>query len=85
MMLNDDDKNRDHGKIIWWGDRRYGFIRPDAADRDIFVHHTECELPEGESPRIGDRVTYVVGADRRAGKEPRVCALSVRFTNGEAT
>ena len=30
-MLNDDNKNRDHGKIFWWGDRRYGLSDPMQA------------------------------------------------------
>ena len=74
--------NRDHGQIFWWGDRRYGFIRPDHGDRDVFVHFSECELPAGEELRIGDRVTFEIGADRRPGREARICAVQVRFEDG---
>jgi cold shock CspA family protein len=60
-------------------ERRYGFIRPDAGERDIFAHRDECDIPAGEEIRIGDRVSYEIGADRRPGKKPRLCALNVRF------
>ena len=71
-MLDDEGKmnNQDYGRIIFWGDRGYGFIRPDTGDRDVFVHVTEYELPEGEEMQLGDRVTYEVGADRDAAKRP---------------
>ena len=67
VMLDDEGKmnNQDYGRIIFWGDRGYQFIRPDAGDRDVFVHVTEYELPEGEEMQLGDHVTYEVGADRR--------------------
>lgn len=71
---------RDYGTIIHWSDRGYGFIRPDAGERDVFVHHSEFELPTGEEPRIGDRFTFEIGADRRAGREPRICAVRVRLS-----
>ena len=85
-MLDDEGKmnNGDYGRIIFWGDRGYGFIRPDIGDRDVFVHVSECELPEGEEMQLGDRVTYEVGADRRCGKEAGICARQVRLINGEA-
>ena len=79
--MSDYVSNRDYGRIIHWSnDRNYGFIRPDTGDRDIFVHRSECE---GEEPRIGDRFTFEIGADRRAGREPRICAVRVRFVSGD--
>jgi CspA family cold shock protein len=73
---------RDYGRIIHWSnDRGYGFIRPDAGECDVFVHLSECELPEGEEARIGDRVSYEIGADRRPGREARICAVRVRFVS----
>jgi cold shock CspA family protein len=71
------DENREHGRVIYWSGN-YGFIRPNTGERDVFVHRTECE---GE-PRIGDRVTFEIGADRRPGRAARICAVSVRFVTG---
>ena len=73
---------RDHGVIIWWGDRGYGFIRPDQSERDVFVHRSECELPVSEDVRQGDRVSFEIGADRRPGREAKICALRV-LLNGD--
>jgi CspA family cold shock protein len=77
--VDDKTNNRDHGVIVWWGDRGYGFIRPDHGERDIFTHRSACELAESEEVRIGDRVSYEVGADRRPGREAKICAQRVRF------
>jgi cold shock CspA family protein len=78
--MSDDVSNREFGRIIHWSNN-YGFIRPDQGERDVFVHRSEFE---GE-PRVGDRVTYEMGADRRPGREPnRICAVQVRF-EGDTT
>jgi cold shock CspA family protein len=71
--------NRDYGQIVFWTDKNYGFIRPDAGERDIFVHRDEFDVPADEVVRIGDRVSYIVGADARRGKAPRICAKQVRL------
>jgi cold shock CspA family protein len=74
--------DRDHGQIIFWSDdRNYGFIRRDG-ERDIFLH--QSALPEGAEVRSGDYVSFEIGADKRPGKEPRICAVDVRFVNGGA-
>lgn len=55
-MSNDDEKknNRDFGQLVFWsGDRGYGFIRSPNAERDVFVHFRDCELPRGEMPSQG--------------------------------
>ena len=71
--------NRDHGEIIFWsGNAGYGFIRPDAGDRDVFFHLSGCKLPKGETPRLRDRVSYTVGTDERKG---RPIAQDVRYEN----
>ena len=73
--------NRDCGQIIFWaGEKGYGFIRPNHGERDIFVHVTDCEMPD---PQRGDKVSYEVGADRRRGKEGGLCALHVRLVSEE--
>ena len=72
---------RERGIIEVWNQTSYGFIRPDTPD--IFFHFSEFELPEGQQIRCGDPVTYEVAADRRPGREPKLCARQVRV-NGEA-
>jgi CspA family cold shock protein len=73
--------DRDYGTIIHWSnDRHHGFLRPDTGERDIFVHGSA--FPEGEEPRIGDRISYEMGADRRPGRDARACAVNARFVSG---
>ena len=63
------------GKVKFFNHARgFGFIGPDAAGPDIFVHATA--LPEGMEVREGDRVSFEVGDDRRGkGKQ----AANVKF------
>jgi cold shock CspA family protein len=76
--------DREFGQIVRWTDKNYGFIRPDAGERDVFVHRHEFDVPADEEVRIGDRVSYVVGTDARRGKPPRICAKQVRLlTDGD--
>lgn len=64
--------DRDHGVIVHWNTRGYGFIRPDSAERDVFFHASEVGDAE---PRIGERVSYEAVTDRLQ----RPCAKQVRF------
>jgi cold shock protein len=73
---------REHGTVTFWShDRNYGFVRPDAGERDIFVHGSA--FPAGEVPRIRDRCSYEIGADRRPNKPPRTCAVRARIEDAE--
>jgi cold shock CspA family protein len=74
---------REFGVVVHWTDRGYGFIRSEGRDRDLFLHIDECDMPTGEEPRIGDRVSYIVGTDSRRDKPPRPCAKLVRFVDGD--
>jgi cold shock CspA family protein len=75
---------RQIGKVVHWNvNKRYGFIAPPdrAGTRgDIYVHISQIE---GDEPCIGDKVTYSIGADRRPGREARLCAMDVRFVANE--
>jgi cold shock CspA family protein len=42
--------NRDYSTIIFWGDRPYGFIRPNIGGRDVFVHRSEGQKKRGTPP-----------------------------------
>ena len=74
---------REYGVVVLWTDRGFGFIRPDIGDRDVFCHIDSCDMPEGEEPRIGDRVNYEIGVDNRRGKQPRPIATMVRFDENQ--
>ncbi|KRP98730.1 cold-shock protein [Bradyrhizobium pachyrhizi] len=47
-------------------DKGFGFIKPDTGGEDIFFHVTSL-LPR-VTPRLGDRVTFELGVDRRTGR-----------------
>ena len=62
------------GTVIRWNDKGFGFIKPDGAGEDVFVH---CKSIQGygkeegglESLPQGARVAYRLNFDERAKKE----------------
>jgi cold shock protein len=61
------------GTVKWFSaDKGFGFILPDAAGPDIFVHVSALKPTDTISE--GDKVSYDVGTNK--GKS---CAINVRF------
>lgn len=60
------------GTVKWFSEEKgYGFIVPDSAGPDIFVHASA--LSRDESVAEKDRVTYEVGNNKG-----RTCATNVK-------
>ncbi len=57
------------GTIKTITDKGFGFITGDDGE-DIFFHRSSVENTTFDRLRVGDQVTYTVGADER-GKGPR--------------
>ena len=50
-----------YGNIVtWFPNRRFGFIRTDNSDTELFVHASDF-LPDGEPFPKGTRVKFQVG------------------------
>lgn len=49
-------------------DDKWGFIRPDAGDGDLFVMPRQCVALGGVLPPAGTRVTFVLGTNPQNGK-----------------
>ncbi|RVG90949.1 cold-shock protein [Sinorhizobium meliloti] len=47
-------------------DKGFGFITPENGGTDVFVHVSA--LQRGGSLKVGDKVSYEVGQDRKTGK-----------------
>ena len=57
------------GTVKWFNPvKGYGFIKPDRAGADIFVH-ISAVTPLGYELRDGEKVTFEVAPDKRTGKE----------------
>lgn len=53
------------GTVKWFNAQKgYGFIQPDDASRDVFVHISAVELSGIGSLREGQKVSYDVEQDR---------------------
>jgi CspA family cold shock protein len=53
---------RQQGTVKWFSDEKgYGFIRPEAGGRDLFVHYSEISGDGFRRLREGDRVEYTLG------------------------
>jgi cold shock CspA family protein len=62
---------RKTGELVTWRDddgRRFGFLRPDGADGDVYVSGAALEIAGVEFPRVGERFTFDVVEGRRGDR-----------------
>jgi cold shock protein len=57
------------GTVKWFNSQKgFGFIQPDNADKDVFVHISAVERAGMDALREGQKVSFDIVADRRTGK-----------------
>jgi cold shock protein len=57
------------GTVKWFnGQKGFGFIQPDGAGKDVFVHISAVERAGMQSLNEGQKVSFDLVADRRTGK-----------------
>jgi CspA family cold shock protein len=63
------------GTVKWFDKQKgYGFITPDAAGKDLFVHHEELFGEANSSLAVGARVEY---QPQTGAKGPRAFNVAV--------
>ncbi len=61
------------GTVKWFNeDKGYGFISPDDAGEELFVHYAAIEGGGFRSLKEGERVSYKVGQGRRGPQAENV-------------
>ncbi len=57
------------GTVKWFNTQKgFGFIQPEAGDKDVFVHISAVERAGLGSLNEGQKVTFDIVADRKTGK-----------------
>jgi cold shock protein len=57
------------GTVKWFNNQKgFGFIQPDGADKDVFVHISAVERAGLGTLNEGQKVSFDVVTDRRTGK-----------------
>ena len=57
------------GTVKWFNSQKgFGFIQPDDASKDVFVHISAVERAGLNTLNEGQKVTFDVVADHRTGK-----------------
>ena len=58
------------GTVKWFNTTKgFGFIRPDGASKDVFVHISAVERAGLRGLNEGQKVSYELETDRRSGKQ----------------
>ena len=64
------------GTVKWFSDDKgFGFITPDEAGKDLFVHHTAINADGYKSLAEGAKVSYDTEASEKGPKAVNVTAL----------
>jgi CspA family cold shock protein len=54
------------GTVKWFNEKKgFGFITPDSAGEDLFVHHTEIKTSGYASLEEGQKVQFDVGQGKK--------------------
>ncbi len=57
------------GTVKWFNSQKgFGFIQPDAGDKDVFVHISAVERAGLQGLNEGQKVSFDTVADSRTGK-----------------
>ena len=57
------------GIVKWFNSQKgFGFIQPENADRDVFVHISAVERAGMDTLKEGQKVSFDIVADSRTGK-----------------
>jgi cold shock protein len=57
------------GTVKWFNNQKgFGFIQPEAGDKDVFVHISAVERAGLSTLNEGQHVSFDILADRRTGK-----------------
>ena len=61
------------GTVKWFNDQKgYGFIQPDGAGKDVFVHISAVQRSGLQGLRDGEKVSFELQTDPRSGKTSAV-------------
>lgn len=61
------------GTVKWFNEQKgYGFITPDDAGKDLFIHHSNIDAKGFRTLAEGQRVQFETGAGRK-GPEALNC------------
>lgn len=61
--------------MTYFGEKGFGFLRPDAGGKDIFFHVSRLQDGDATELTPGKRISYELGMDRNG----KIAASSVRF------
>jgi CspA family cold shock protein len=71
-----EDKNMASGTVKWFNDDKgYGFITPDDGGNDLFVHHSNIQMPGFKSIKEGQRVQYEAAKGKKGPEATNVTVL----------
>jgi CspA family cold shock protein len=57
------------GTVKWFNNQKgYGFIQPETGSKDVFVHISAVERAGMSTLNEGQKVSFDIVADRKAGK-----------------
>jgi cold shock protein len=57
------------GTVKWFNNQKgFGFIKPEDAEKDVFVHISAVERAGMDTLKEGQKVSFDIVADRQTGK-----------------